>query len=93
MLPLGIREFSNVPSGLFKNMDVPERNSFRQEFIYNGKTKDTLKISYREFKDDMARPAFYQDLSYDLSESRIIGFRDIRIEVIEATNTDILRVS
>jgi hypothetical protein len=37
----------------------------------------------------MARPAFYQDLNYDLSESKIIGFRDIRIEVIEGTNTDI----
>jgi len=88
-LSVGIREFKNVPSGLFKNMDIPTRNSFRQEFIYNGKTKDTLKISYREFKDDMARPAFYQDLNYDLSESKIIGFRDIRIEVIEGTNTDI----
>ena len=78
-----------APPGLFRPTDMPLKGSFRQELVYNGKSRDTIKITYREFKDDMARPAFYQDLNYDLSESKIIGFRDIRIEVIEATNTDI----
>jgi len=61
--------------------------SFRQEFIYNGRSKDMIKIQYREFNNDLARPSFYQDLVYDLSESRIIGFRGMTIEVIEATNS------
>jgi len=78
-----------IPPGLFRPTDMPLKGSIRQELLYNGRTRDTIKIAYREFKDDMARPAFYQDLNYDLSESRIIGFRDIKIEVIEATNTDI----
>lgn len=63
--------------------------SFKQEFIYNGKSKDTIKLQYREYKDDLARMAFYQDLIYDLSESKVIGFRGMMIEVLEATNSGI----
>lgn len=49
-----------APPGLFKPVDMPLKGSFKQELIYNGKSKDTIKINHREFKDDMARPAFYQ---------------------------------
>lgn len=65
------------------------RGSFKQELIYNGKSKDTIKLSYREYKEDWARPAFSQDLTYDLSEGKIIGFRGMRIEVLETTNSNI----
>mgnify|MGYP001043013533 CR=1 FL=1 len=44
---------------------------------------------YREYINDMARPAFNQELQYDLNESNIIGFKGLRIEVILATNTKI----
>ena len=37
----------------------------------------------------MARPAFNQDLQYDLNDSNIVGFKGLRIEVIKATNTSI----
>ena len=39
--------------------------------------------------DDLARPAFTQDLQYDLTESKVIGFRGLRIEIISATNIKI----
>jgi len=61
--------------------------SVKKEILYNGKSKDAIKMTYREFTNDMARPAFYQDLSYELSSPMIIGFRGLEIEVIEATNT------
>ena len=61
--------------------------SFRQELIYNGRIGDTIRVLYREFQNDMARPAFTQDVVYDLSESNIIGFRDVRIEIVDANNT------
>lgn len=66
-----------------------KEGSLKQEFIYNGKSKDTIKLQYREYKDDLARMAFYQDLNYDLSESKVIGFRGMMIEVLEATNSGI----
>jgi hypothetical protein len=83
-----IRKWSPKPQpGIFKKIDFYEEGSLRQELIYNGKTKDAIKLQYREFRNDMARPAFYQDLSYDLTESKIIGFRGMMIEVLEATNS------
>jgi hypothetical protein len=65
------------------------KGSFKQELIYNGRSKDTINLSYREFKEDWARPAFSQDLTYDLSEGNIIGFRGMKIEVLETTNSNI----
>ena len=63
--------------------------SLKQELVYNGKSKDTIKLQYREYKDNFARPAFFQELSYDLSESKEIGFRGMMIEILEATNSKI----
>ena len=37
----------------------------------------------------MARSAFSQEVQYDLEESNVIGFKSVRIEVIEATNSRI----
>lgn len=68
---------------------IKEKVEFIQEFIYNGQVGDAIKFTYREFVGDYARPAFTQDLQYDLSESKTIGFRGLRIEIINATNTKI----
>ncbi|WP_439151200.1 hypothetical protein [Winogradskyella sp.] len=75
----------------FKKILFPDKQKdyFKQEFIYNGRVSDAIKFTYREYADNYARPAFTQDLQYDLSESEIIGFRGLRIEVIDATNTKI----
>lgn len=62
---------------------------FKQEFIYNGKVGTNLKFVYREYINDMARPAFNQDLQYDLNESNVVGFKGLRLEIINATNTNI----
>lgn len=60
-----------------------------KEFIYNGRVGDSLKFIYREFSGDMARPAFTQEAQYDLNNSNIIGFKKLRIKVIEASNVQI----
>jgi hypothetical protein len=83
----GINSFPDPQPVVFRPSEIAQPGSFRQELLYNGKSKDTIRISYREFKDTLARPAFSQDLSYDLSESREIGFRGMIIEVVEATNS------
>ena len=63
--------------------------SFIQEFLYNGRVDNALKFVYREFSGDLARPAFTQEIQYDLDQSNTIGFKSLRIEIIEATNTNI----
>jgi hypothetical protein len=61
-------------------------DSFEQTLIYSGKVGDKIKIGYREFSNSQARPAFNNDVDYDLSESKVIGYKGARIEVVEATN-------
>ena len=68
---------------------IPKKEYFKQDFIYNGKVGNAIKFTYREYADDLARPAFTQDLQYDLTESSIIGFKGIRIEILSATNIKI----
>ena len=63
--------------------------SFREELLYTGRTGHTLAITYREFKKDFARPAFYQNLTYDVSQSHELVFRNYRLELLGADNTGI----
>ena len=60
-----------------------------QEFVYNGRVGDAVKFIYREYKNNYARPAFSQEVQYDLSQSDEIGFQNLRMKVINATNTSI----
>lgn len=76
--------------GLFSPEKIYEQTGgFKQEIIYTGKSKDMIKLQYREYLNDLARPSFYQDLIYDLSESSVVGFRGMQVEVMEATNSSI----
>ncbi|MFK0299267.1 hypothetical protein ACIQTU_08600 [Brevundimonas sp. NPDC090276] len=71
------------------NCTVLGADSFRRELIYSGVTQGTVSIEYREFINDMARPAFSQTLRYDLAQSDVIGFRGARFQILDATNIDI----
>lgn len=64
-------------------------NSFQQTLIYSGRVGDKINIGYREFSNNSARPAFNNDVEYDLSSSNIIGYKGALIEVIKADNSSI----
>jgi hypothetical protein len=66
------------------------KDSFKRELIYSGVSQNTISISYREFVDDIARPAFSQELKYDLSQGTTIGYKGARFEVIKANNTELV---
>jgi hypothetical protein len=63
--------------------------SFQQTLIYSGRVGDKINIGYREFSKDIARPAFNNDVEYDLSTSKVIGYKGALIEVIKADNSSI----
>lgn len=69
-----------------KKYPVASSDSFQQTLIYSGKLGNKINIGYREFSNDFARPAFNNDVEYDLSESTIIGYKGARIDIIDATN-------
>jgi len=66
---------------------VITNDSFRRTLIYSGRVGNKLRISYREFNNDLARSAFNADAEYDLNEGNLIGYAGAKIEIIEATNT------
>ena len=61
-------------------------DSFQQTLIYSGTTGGKINIGYREFSGSMARPAFSNNVEYDLAESMIVGYKGAKLEVIEANN-------
>jgi hypothetical protein len=63
------------------------KESFKRELVYSGVSQNTVSILYREFKDDLARPAFSQELKYDLAQGNTIGYKGARFQVINANNT------
>ena len=67
------------------------RNSFEQIILYQGVVHGVINISYRELKDNMARPAFTQNVQYKLGKEgpTLIAFKGVRIKVLSANNTSI----
>lgn len=70
-------------------IDEVSTDSLKMELVYGGMSQKVISISYREFKNDFARPAFTQELKYDLNEGDTIGFRGARFQVIKANNTSL----
>lgn len=58
-----------IPYSRIPNLRLPAATTgFTRELLYQGATADTLKFGYREFTDDLARPAFTEDLSIPISK-------------------------
>jgi hypothetical protein len=65
-------------------------DSIKRELVFQGLSNGQAQVLYREYTaSDMVRPAFTQSVSYDLSETKTIGFKGARIKVIKATGVDI----
>lgn len=64
-------------------------DSFKRELVYQGVSQNTVSIRYREFNKDMARPAFTEDLKYDLSQGDVIGYKGARFQIFKANNLSI----
>ena len=79
------------PTPQYKHITIVavDEPGFRQELIYNGKTGNFVKFLYTELSNDMMRAPFSQEVQYDLSDDNTIGFKGVRIEIVDATNTQL----
>lgn len=83
--------FGKIPVPVeFSIIEKWTRDSFRKELVYSGVSQNTITILYREFNENIARPEFSQELKYDLSQGKSIGYKGARFEIIKATNTEII---
>lgn len=81
-----------VPYEVSESDEVTEvEGDFKFQFLYQGLSKGEVKIAYREFINGLARPAFDQDVSYelDVDGTGTIGFKGMRIKVLKATGHNI----
>ena len=64
---------------------------FRFEVLYQGAGGDVLRLLYREYTNSMVRPAFTQELTYDVPNdgSFTITARGAKLEILEASNEGI----
>lgn len=76
------------PVGYSKSEQIfPRSDSFKYELLYQGVSGKTIRLSYREFLDDLARPAYFQDVSYDIGTLPVtLTFRTVKLEVFSADN-------
>jgi hypothetical protein len=90
-----IYDFRATPSGLRFFALSKEKVNVKAEYlnyelVYSGTDGKSISMTYREYtSEDLARPAFYQDLVYE-SGSKEIRFKDTKILVYEATNEKII---
>ena len=61
----------------------------KKELIYQGKDDNTLRFRYREYINDIVRPAFDQTVEYNLESDNVVTFRGMRLLVDEANNQEI----
>ena len=65
----------------------PRSDSFKYELLYLGVSNKTIRLSHREFLNDLARPAYFQDVSYDIGTlPATITFRTVKLELLAADN-------
>jgi hypothetical protein len=64
---------------------------FKYELLYQGFDRGVVRVAYREYLADFARPAFQQDLTYTLDPSGTTeaSFRNVRFVIISADNNGI----
>src|SRR6185437_11019546 len=56
------------------------------ELLYSGVASGAVRLTYREYASgDMARPASFQDLTYNLAD-KSIRFKDVLIDIENADN-------
>lgn len=85
-----VYSYTVQPPGPHMRRVVEQRTAGRQagqnyEIVFTGVTPDTIRMSYREYTaDDLARPAFSQELTYPRTSTEI-RFRNLVISIIEAT--------
>ncbi|WP_451982875.1 hypothetical protein [Azospirillum endophyticum] len=74
----------------YRPTEIAQPGGFKVELLYEGIAANVVNITYREFAENMIRPAFQQDLKYTLAKpNEEISFRGARIVIHSATNNQI----
>lgn len=63
---------------------------FRRELVYGGAGGGVLRLAYREFVGALARPAFSQEATFDLTSGETeVTFKGVKLRVLEVNNSTV----
>lgn len=69
---------------------IPRAGSYRNELVFLGSAGKVIRLLYREYMDDLVRPAYSQEVSYDVSKLPMeIAFRTAKFQVLELDGSSI----
>ena len=76
---------SSIISWSIGKEDNGDKTGMKKELIYGGVSQNVLQFTYREYviesEGTYARPAFYQDLKYDVPSDNIITYKDVVFKI------------
>jgi len=84
--PFAVSKFTYLGKKLRVLDGDKDVNYFKQELIYSGKTGNTIRLLYREYRSLHIRAAFSHELTYNLGESKKIGYKNFKIEILNSSN-------
>lgn len=63
----------------------------KTELLYEGLSGDTIRVVYREYIDNFARPAFFQEVTYNLNKEgpTELRFKGVKMRILKADNNGI----
>ena len=93
-MALSPQTFTIIPGhttfNIVSNKRIGTNNGFiNYELLYGGTNGNSFSVTYREYTpDNLARPAFYQDLTFSNS-SKHIRYKNMRIKIHNVDNEEI----
>jgi len=79
----------DIPPSGYRVGDRTIQDGFKYELLYQGIDNGVVRVAYREYTENLARPAYSQELTYTLEASRDTKFRFKEVAaVIHAANNN-----
>jgi len=77
-----------IPPVRYSTAEYIGPGGYKYELLYQGIDHGVVRLSYREFVDNLARPAFQQDVTYTLdgTGATMVSFKGVRMQIDHADN-------
>lgn len=67
---------------------MPNPNAYLKEIVYSGGNNKKVKISHKEYAEDVNNPISTQEIEFEIDKlPTVISIRNIKIEIIEINNS------
>jgi len=69
----------------WQSFEYITNDSYKEELVYKGRSDSNINFAYKQYKKMLSSPSSSQELTFDLSSSDTISFKNYKIKVLNAT--------